>query len=49
MSLEEEVAMNQEKNKQTYTRVEGIVDHMIELYEQAEKSIRTGKDHREVI
>lgn len=41
--------MNQEKNKVAYSRVEAIVDHMIELYEQADKSIRTGKNHEEVI
>ena len=49
MSMEEEVALNQEKNRLAYTRVEAVVDHLIELYEQAEQSIRTGKDHRQVI
>lgn len=48
-SLKEEVTLNQEKNRVAYARVEAVVDHMIELYEQAEKSIRTGKNHHEVI
>lgn len=31
-SLKEEVAMNQDKNRAAYIRVEAVIDHMIELY-----------------
>lgn len=31
-SLEQEVAINQDKNRTAYMRVEAVVDHMIDLY-----------------
>jgi hypothetical protein len=41
--------MNEDKHRLTHARIEGLLDRIFELYEQAEQSILTGKDHHEVI
>lgn len=48
-TLSEEVVLHQEKHKNSYSRVEGVIDRLIDLYEKAEQNILIGKNHRLVI